>query len=493
MKKRILALVGLTLSAVLFEACGGSGSTTTAAETTAAAAAASETTAAGPAETSTEAAAEPLDLRGLWVQEEHTEDTYMTADIRDDGKIGVFFYVEGDTPWTYWIGTYEAPDQDTDTYSWVSKSTYEGNGLLASSDSEKKFTYEDGLLKIPITIQGQTGELYLKKGDWDTSKIPEEVYGAAGTAAADHAGDPPAEPEEDSPYYFKDMELVAEDYSIKITDWKVIEPGAEGNKYGSAPVIAFWYDTTNTSGKETDPMSAWIYIMTAVQDNDPNAINKLNMASHPDSRYLDNQMAKIKKDGTVTNAVAYELTDTETPVELTAKADLFGDDIGAMTFHIATGEVSNGASATIGTVEKAAKAEPSFKDNVIVTNDYTIEITDYKVIPAGQEGNEYGDGPVIAFWYKTTNTSGKEIDPSSAWIYIMTAVQDNDPNLVNKLKITSLPDHRFRDSQLSKIKAGGTVENAVAYELTDTETPVELTAQESMLGPEIGSQVFELK
>ena len=300
-------------------------------------------------------------------------------------------------------------------------------------------------------------------------------------------------PKEESPYYFRDMEIVTEDYSMKITDWKVIEPGQEGNSYGNSPVIAFWYDTTNTSGKDIDPMSAWIYVMTAVQDNDPNAINKLNVASHPDSSLLDNQMAKIKKDGTVANAVAYELTDTVTPVELTATASMFGDNIGGMTFDIAAGEAADGVSASIGVVENTEKVEPSFSDNVVVTKDYTIEILEYKVIPAGDKGNEYGKSPVIAFWYNTTNTSGKDIDPMSAWIYIMTAVQDNDPNLVNKLNVASLPDSRFLDSQMAKIKAGGTVENAMAYELTDTETPVELTATDGMLGSELGTQTFEIK
>ena len=300
-------------------------------------------------------------------------------------------------------------------------------------------------------------------------------------------------PKEDSPYYFRDMEIVTEDYSMKITDWKVIEPGQEGNSYGNSPVIAFWYDTTNTSGKDIDPMSAWIYVMTAVQDNDPNAINKLNTASHPDSSLVDNQMVKIKKDGTVSNAMAYELTDTVTPVELTATKNMLGDNIGGMTFDITTGEAVNGSSASIGVIENSEQVQPSFSDNVIVTKDYTIEILDYKVIQVGEKGNEYGNSPVIAFWYNTTNTSGKEIDPMSAWIYIMTAVQDNDPNLVNKLNVASLPDSRFLDSQMAKIKAGGTVENAVAYELSDTETPVELTALESMFGSELGTQTFEIK
>lgn len=134
-----------------------------------------------------------------------------------------------------------------------------------------------------------------------------------------------------------------------------------------------------------------------------------------------------------------------------------------------------------------------FKDNVVVVSDYTIKITEWKVIPVGEKGNEYGDSPVIAFWYDTTNTSGKEINPSTAWIYIMEAVQDNDPNEVNKLNVASLPDDQFLDSQLQTIKQDGTVSNAVAYKLTDNETPVELTAKSSMIGDSIGSMTFEIK
>ena len=296
----------------------------------------------------------------------------------------------------------------------------------------------------------------------------------------------------ESPYYFKDLELISKDYTIKITDWKVILPGEEGNSYGDSPVLAFWYETTNTSGNDINPSTAWIFSMSAVQDNDPNAINKLNMASHPDSSLLDYQMAEIKEGGTVANAVAYTLTDTITPVELTASSGLMGDPLGTMTFDIVTGEVTNGGSVTIGSVETAEDATPTFENNTIVTKDFTIEILEYKVIAAGEEGNQYNDSPVIAFWYNTTNTSGKEINPSTAWIFTITAIQDNDPNVVNTLDIASLPDSRFLDSQTATIKAGGTVENAVAYSLSDLETPVELIAKDGLLGNELGSEVFEI-
>lgn len=140
----------------------------------------------------------------------------------------------------------------------------------------------------------------------------------------------------------------------------------------------------------------------------------------------------------------------------------------------------------------AAPAEASFEDNVLTTKDVMIKITDVKTIPVGEEGNEYGKEPVIAFWYDTTNVSGKETNPMTAWIFLFAAYQDNDPNAENKLGVGSLPDAAFLDSQTSKIKTGGTVSNAVAYELSDTTTPVKLVAS-TILQDEIGSMTFELK
>lgn len=121
-----------------------------------------------------------------------------------------------------------------------------------------------------------------------------------------------------------------------------------------------------------------------------------------------------------------------------------------------------------------------------------IKITDVKTIPVGEKGNEYGKEPVIAFWYDTTNVSGKETDPMTAWLFLFAAYQDNDPNAENKLGVGSLPDTAFLDSQTNKIKKGGTVPNAVAYELSDTTTPVKLVAS-TILQDEIGSMTIELK
>ena len=74
--------------------------------------------------------------------------------------------------------------------------------------------------------------------------------------------------------------------------------------------------------------------------------------------------------------------------------------------------------------QEPADTEPEseyyFKDNVLVSEDVRIEIKDWKVIPVGDTGNEYGEKPVIAFWYDTTNLSGNEnVTPSTAWICLL--------------------------------------------------------------------------
>ncbi|MFZ2558726.1 MAG: DUF5067 domain-containing protein [Lactococcus raffinolactis] len=128
-------------------------------------------------------------------------------------------------------------------------------------------------------------------------------------------------------------------------------------------------------------------------------------------------------------------------------------------------------------------------------NSYSVRITSHKVINPGEEGNEYGNKPVIAFWYDTLVSqdykNDRPIDPMSSWIMNFKAVQDNDPNAINELQIASLPDKNFLQSQMSQIKPGGTVANAVAYELTDTTTPVKLT-EKDMMGTEYGSFEYKL-
>lgn len=145
-------------------------------------------------------------------------------------------------------------------------------------------------------------------------------------------------------------------------------------------------------------------------------------------------------------------------------------------------------------VEKAKDA--NFDGKTLKGNSYSITILEHKVIQPGEEGNEYSDKPVIAFWYDTTVNSDYNdqpaINPSAAWIMNFKAIQDNSEDMVNELRIGMLPDKEFLQSQTAEIKPGGTVKNAVAYELTDDTTPVTLIAQ-NMLGDEFGSHEFAVK
>ncbi|WP_202619115.1 DUF5067 domain-containing protein [Ornithinimicrobium cavernae] len=304
---------------------------------------------------------------------------------------------------------------------------------------------------------------------------------------------------------FEDGVLTTPELKIVITDHKVIPVGEEGNEYGDKPVIAFWYETTNLTDEDVSPMD-FIFYFEAYQDNNPNAENTLEVASLPDDRFLDTQMEKIKNGGTVENAMAYELDDETTPVDLVASD--FMTEFGTTTYNL-DGSVSNtvasdesAGSSTAnegstgsdtsgeGEASEDAGGDSTFEDGVLTTPELKIVITDHKVIPVGEEGNEYGDKPVIAFWYETTNLTDEDVSPMD-FIFYFEAYQDNNPNAENTLEVASLPDDRFLDTQMEKIKNGGTVENAMAYELDDETTPVDLVASDFMT--EFGTTTYNLE
>lgn len=102
-------------------------------------------------------------------------------------------------------------------------------------------------------------------------------------------------------------------------------------------VKCIYIDTTNKSGKDIiDPMSAWFasFPEGAIQDNDKNKVNKLEVATHPDKNLVKDQMSKIKKDGTLSGAIAYKLTDLTTPVKLTAYKGIGGIELGSQEFAV---------------------------------------------------------------------------------------------------------------------------------------------------------------
>lgn len=56
------------------------------------------------------------------------------------------------------MGTYAAPTEDTETYSWESQADAAAleNALLASQDPTKAFAYANGVLSYELTAMGVT-------------------------------------------------------------------------------------------------------------------------------------------------------------------------------------------------------------------------------------------------------------------------------------------------------------------------------------------------
>lgn len=73
---------------------------------------------------------------------------------------------------------------------------------------------------------------------------------------------------------------------------------------------------------------------TAIQDNDPNKVNELDLGSYIDPETDDTQLEQIKKGGTVAGTIAYELDDLTTPVDLVATKSFSQDEIGRQTFEL---------------------------------------------------------------------------------------------------------------------------------------------------------------
>ncbi len=108
-----------------------------------------------------------LDLTGMWKQSNgDTEETWMEATI--SGKtITVNWEMSDGSEALYWTGSYVAPDEDTDIWSWDSENdtSKTASELLASNAESKTFTYEDGILSFEVTMLGIASLVEMKRSD----------------------------------------------------------------------------------------------------------------------------------------------------------------------------------------------------------------------------------------------------------------------------------------------------------------------------------------
>ncbi len=82
----------------------------------------------------------------------------MEAEIKDDVITINWISDEGESTSVFWVGSYDAPKDSGNEYSWESKRDKDKTDKepLASSDDTKKFTYKDGKLTYQMTGFGVT-------------------------------------------------------------------------------------------------------------------------------------------------------------------------------------------------------------------------------------------------------------------------------------------------------------------------------------------------
>lgn len=128
-------------------------------------------------ETTTEKEPETVpDLTGEWKQTNSASDeSYQSATITGN-EITIYWVDETtDTRSLYWAGSYIAPTEPGDTYTWISENdtSKTDTALLASSDETKEFIYESGLLQYETSVLGTTQTVKLEKDANSVSTIEE--------------------------------------------------------------------------------------------------------------------------------------------------------------------------------------------------------------------------------------------------------------------------------------------------------------------------------
>ncbi|KQW06180.1 hypothetical protein ASC66_06515 [Leifsonia sp. Root4] len=148
MKKLIAPLV--LVAALALTGCSGPGTTPAG---------------AGDSNTVAEAPQAP-DLVGAWMQSNSaSEDSFQQATITADTITVEWVADGGDTTSIYWVGTFEAPADATEPYTWTSQRDAEAtdSALLASTDDTKEFTFEGDTISYKVSALGTTTKVELKK------------------------------------------------------------------------------------------------------------------------------------------------------------------------------------------------------------------------------------------------------------------------------------------------------------------------------------------
>ena len=156
MKKKIVTLFLTAVLCAFATSCGNNASEPKSNDTTA-----------------KEEVKEPTDLTGTWASEEN-DGSYQEAIITENTIEVNWVSDGGKTKSIYWIGSYDAPTDSTDKYTWSSERDKEktDSALLASQDDTKSFTYEDKKISYEVSVMGTTSTMELSQVSKDIPENP---------------------------------------------------------------------------------------------------------------------------------------------------------------------------------------------------------------------------------------------------------------------------------------------------------------------------------
>ena len=253
---------------------------------------------------------------GTWKQDDSaSEDGWMEASITDDVITVEWVLDNGDNRMIYWIGSFDAQGAAAgETITSNRDVVATDSEWMAASSNKKDFSIDDDSLTFKVAIEDKEFTTHMKKVKDDPTTVKELKS-------------------TDFSQSFKDGVLDVPAARFEITDHRVVQPGEPGNEIGEKPLLVFNYDVTNKTD-ETLTTTDFVVYFTAIQDNDPNKVNELDLGSYFDPETSDTQLEQIKKGGTVAGTIAYELDDLTTPVDLVASKSFSQDEIGRQTFEL---------------------------------------------------------------------------------------------------------------------------------------------------------------
>ncbi len=109
----------------------------------------------------------PPDLYGEW-REAGDAESFHGIYINGD-TIEIYWVSDGGLSRSlYWVGSFTPPTDGTEPYSWesVSDTTQASAAVVASGESTKTFTYENGKLTYSASVLGVTTNLEAEKQPW---------------------------------------------------------------------------------------------------------------------------------------------------------------------------------------------------------------------------------------------------------------------------------------------------------------------------------------